>query len=142
MSLEPKVFYKGEYLIKENDEDKSMYIIVEGRVKILMTDNTTKQKVEVAILKNGDFVGESALLFDKPRTATVIADTDTKVIEMHKKEQLIEYIKQNPEFAIGMIMILVNRVEKMTESYIQTYGNLQFAKNIISESLELSKKIK
>ena len=139
MKIEQVNFYQGELLIKAKDKDSTMYIILKGKVKVVVTDEKKKEQVEVAVLNPNDFVGEAALLLGEPRKADVIAIEDVTAVPVNSKEELLEYIKQNPEFAIGMMTILANRVEKMTSSYIQAYGNLQYAKEIIAENVSLLK---
>lgn len=139
MSINIKSFNAGQHIIDRGDSDKVMYIIQEGKVEVLIQDEVSKKEIQLSILSKNDFFGELALLFGKERNANVIALTDVVVFIIDSREQLVEYIKKNPEFAMGMLMILANRVEKMTEVYIETKGNLEFAKKIIGESLKLNK---
>ena len=59
----------GDYVIKEGDIGDSMFIIREGEV------NCMKEGVVKRVLKSKDFFGEYAVLFDIPRTMSVIAKT-------------------------------------------------------------------
>ena len=57
----------GDIIFREGDEGDKLRIIVRGSVEIL------KAERQVALLEDGDFFGEIALLSDVPRTATAKA---------------------------------------------------------------------
>ena len=62
-------FDSGDYIIKEGDIGDSLFIIREGEV------NCIKEGLVKRTLKQKDFFGEYAVLFDIPRTMSVIAKT-------------------------------------------------------------------
>jgi ATP-binding cassette subfamily B protein len=57
----------GDIIFREGDDGDKLRIIVRGSVEIL------KAERQVALLEDGDFFGEIALLSDVPRTATAKA---------------------------------------------------------------------
>lgn len=59
----------GDYVIKEGDIGDSLFIIREGAVNCMKGDDVKR------VLKSKDFFGEYAVLFDIPRTMSVIAKT-------------------------------------------------------------------
>ncbi|ODQ66071.1 RNI-like protein, partial [Nadsonia fulvescens var. elongata DSM 6958] len=60
-----------EYIITEGEEAKAMYWILRGTVGITSRDG----EALYAELSQGAFFGEIGILFDRPRTATVVACT-------------------------------------------------------------------
>ena len=89
------VYYqKGENIIKEGDQDKKMYIILEGSVKITLSDGN--EKIQVALLKKGDFFGEMSLFIDAPRSATATAIGEVKLTYLQDKKQLENKYPWNP----------------------------------------------
>jgi CRP-like cAMP-binding protein len=71
----------GQVIIREGDPGHSFFIIVEGRVRIYKTgaDGT---EITLAHLGEGAFFGEMALLSGAPRTANVVAEEDTEILEV------------------------------------------------------------
>jgi len=74
---------KWEILFKEGDEPQAVYIIKSGRVVVQKLQNGEQKNI--AVLWDGDIVGEMAFFWDPPlRNATVIADATSQVIVMLK----------------------------------------------------------
>eukprot|EP00794_Sanderia_malayensis_P017722 gene17722-19494_t len=74
-SLDLQRFPDGKCIIREGDRAHQMYFIMEGKVKI--TVKTSKDKMDertVAYAREGEYVGELALVLQKPRVASVYAE--------------------------------------------------------------------
>ena len=61
---------EGTVLTREGRPGREFFVLIDGTVAV------TKDGKKVAELKGGDWLGEIALLTEKPRTATVTAATD------------------------------------------------------------------
>ena len=76
-------FKKGEVVIKEGKLGQSFFLIRSGQVCIMTRDiRKAGENVQLGTMAEGDFFGEVALLTDKPRTATVVADGDLELMEL------------------------------------------------------------
>lgn len=62
-------YHNQEYIIKEGDPALSMFWILKGTVGVTSTDGESTY----AELSQGSFFGEIGILFNRPRTATVVA---------------------------------------------------------------------
>ena len=71
----------GQIIIREGDPGRSFFIIVEGRVRVCKSAPDGKE-LTLAHLGEGAFFGEMALLSGAPRTANVISEEDTEVLEV------------------------------------------------------------
>ncbi len=88
----------GEILFKEGEAADEMYLIKSGKIKIVQ--KIGEDYKTLALLSDGDFFGEMALIDGSPRSATAIAETDVELITFDKaafrkkigEEPLIEYI--------------------------------------------------
>lgn len=74
-------FKQGNLLIKEGDDATAFYIISEGEVRV-KKELEDGNEIELAILKNGDFFGEMAILGNAKRTASIEAISDVEVFEL------------------------------------------------------------
>src|SRR4029077_16601172 len=71
----------GQVIIREGDPGRSFFIIVEGKVRIYKS-GADGNEITLAHLGEGAFFGEMALLSGAPRTAHVIAEEDTEILEV------------------------------------------------------------
>src|SRR5919204_3275211 len=63
----------GKVLCKEGDRGREFFVIVDGNADV------TKKGKRIATRGPGEFVGEIALIWDAPRTATVTAKTELRL---------------------------------------------------------------
>lgn len=68
LRMKSEIYTPGAYIVRAGETGRDMFFISRGSVRVLGRDNT-----EVAVLNEGDFFGEIALLEDQPRTASVVA---------------------------------------------------------------------
>ncbi|MEU4446028.1 Crp/Fnr family transcriptional regulator [Actinosynnema sp. NPDC050801] len=73
----PKVFRRGEPLVREAERSDHVVVLLQGLVKATVTlENGRVALLNVKV--GGDLVGEMAFLTGKPRSATVTACVDTR----------------------------------------------------------------
>ena len=63
---------RGSIVIAAGDPTDSLYIILSGRLKVMMSDAEGKEVI-LSILSGGEFFGEMGLIDDAPRSASVVA---------------------------------------------------------------------
>ncbi|KAK9467498.1 hypothetical protein V1512DRAFT_247096 [Lipomyces arxii] len=74
--LRPQFYSKQDYILTEGDDARAMYWIVRGAVGVTSRDGESVY----AELSAGAFFGEIGILFNRPRTASVIARTKCMVV--------------------------------------------------------------
>jgi len=84
----------GVPMVEQNDAGKSVYLIASGSVKVFTT-MLSGERVDLAVLRSGDFFGEISFLTGKPRTATVETAEDSVILEV-TEDKLREIISQRP----------------------------------------------
>ena len=101
----------GDVLFKEGNAGEEMYFIREGKIK-LSKGSGNEEKV-LAILKEGDFFGEMALIDESPRSATATALEDTTLIIIDKNS-FMERITESPLVAY-IVQTLTRRLRTADE---------------------------
>ncbi|MFQ5398959.1 MAG: Crp/Fnr family transcriptional regulator [Anaerolineae bacterium] len=104
-------FGAGQIVFHHGDPGGLLYIIVTGKVKISHTTPEGNEAL-LAILGEGDFFGELALLDDSPRSATAEALEPTAALTLHR-EEFIRYIGRNPAFALNVLHTLAQRIRRL-----------------------------
>jgi len=72
------IFAAGEAIVRQGDTGHSMYVLLSGSARVVIEP----AGAEVARLAPGGFFGEMSMLTGDPRTATVRAVDDVRVLEM------------------------------------------------------------
>lgn len=81
-AMKKKKFKKGEVIIQQGEAGDAFYMISTGSVSVFIKKGLTEKKA--ADLAEGAFFGETALVTDSPRNATVIAQEPTELFVLHK----------------------------------------------------------
>ncbi|HKG14073.1 MAG TPA: ABC transporter transmembrane domain-containing protein [Pyrinomonadaceae bacterium] len=84
---------KGRTIIKEGEEGRRFYIVARGKVAVSAADDEGRAR-RLAILEDGDFFGEIALLTDSPTTATVETLTQSTFLVL-QREQLQNLMRRH-----------------------------------------------
>ena len=101
---EEYLFPEGEMLAAEGEPGDTMYVIVEGEVRVLGSDGE-----ELAVRGPGDFIGEMAVILSRPRTASLLASSAVRVLEL-RKAAFEAILRERPETAIAMMHVLCERL--------------------------------
>jgi CRP-like cAMP-binding protein len=104
-----RTFDSGEVLMRQGEPSDSMYVIVQGRVGVDRSHPALLGPVRLAELGAGETVGEMGLLDGEPRSATVTALEETRVLEL-TADVLAETLIQFPEVTRTLLHILSNRI--------------------------------
>ncbi len=117
--IHSRSYVPGEYIFYQGDPGIGLYIIREGEVKIYREHEDGK-KINLATFSKGDFFGELALVDGEKRSASAIAQTDTRVSVIFKPD-LDEFIERYPKKGIkilnGFSSIVAIRLRKLNEDY-------------------------
>jgi SulP family sulfate permease len=86
--VQPVLFRRGEIIFQEGEVGDGIYFILSGYVSVF----TGSRDHRLATFAEGMFFGEMSILEDKPRSATVRAETDTRLLFISKDnfQQLTE----------------------------------------------------
>ncbi len=78
-------FKKGEIILREEDTNKVMYIILKGRVKVVQTTEEGREIV-LSLHSTGDTFGEVSLIDGKTTQARVAATADSLIAIVSKED--------------------------------------------------------
>jgi len=74
----------GQVVIRQGDAGDLFYLIRSGSVDVLISEDGEDKKV--AMLKEGQYFGEAALITDEPRNATIVAHEKSIFYALGKQE--------------------------------------------------------
>ncbi|MEJ2708535.1 MAG: cyclic nucleotide-binding domain-containing protein [Anaerolineales bacterium] len=112
----------GETIINKGDLGTSMYVIVEGQVRVHDEERTLNY------LGQGDVFGEMAALDPQPRSASVTAVSHARLFRLDQ-ESLYELMTTKSGVTRGIVRILVQRLRARVQDMAEDYKYMQqFAK--------------
>jgi hypothetical protein len=97
----------GDVVFRKGDVGDSLYIVVEGRVRVFDADRTITHLGELEIF------GELALLDPEPRFASVEAVKPTRLLRLDR-EAFTELMEDNIEIVRGVLSVLCDRLRHTT----------------------------
>lgn len=127
--IHKREYKAGEPVFYQGDPGLGMYIIREGEVSIRISEGEGEDK-ELAVLADGDFFGELALLDESPRSATAICRTDCSLIGFFRTD-LFEMIEQKTDLGLKIVLrlaeILAVRLRKTDKELSKLRSQLDAA---------------
>ena len=124
-----KDYKDGSTIFEENSVGKEMYIIISGKVKIIKEKDTVE--TILATLDEGEFFGEMSLFDNNPRSATVKAIGNVKLLEINQKN-FLKKISKDPSLAFRILEKMSQRIRIMDEKILNQVLEM---KNIAKDSL-------
>lgn len=101
-------------LINEGEQTNSLYVVLEGEVKVYASDENGKEVI-LNMLGPGEYFGELALVDDAPRSASIKTIMPTKVMII-AKSNFKRALAANPEMAFSLIQSLTRQVRSLTDN--------------------------
>jgi len=135
-------------IISAGDTTDSLYIVISGRLKVMMSDDEGREVI-LAILNPNEFFGEMGLLDDSPRSATVVALEPCELLHLAKRD-FKKCLEDNFELALAVMRGLVKRLREADKkigslALMDVYGRvarllLEMAETVEGEKI-VTKKI-
>ena len=93
----------GKVLARQGEVGREFLILLEGQVEVARDGKI------IAVRGPGDFIGEIALLDNRPRTATVTARTDV-VVEVLNRGEFASLLAKAPELSSQIMVTMARRL--------------------------------
>ncbi|MGQ0505021.1 MAG: cyclic nucleotide-binding domain-containing protein [Myxococcaceae bacterium] len=105
----------GSYVFREGEVGQSMYVILDGRVRISKQVQGVGEEA-LAVLEKGQWFGEMALIDDSPRSADALAHIPCTLMEI-RRERLDQLMFTDKELAYVLLWTFVRTLsERLRET--------------------------
>ncbi len=101
-----RAYTAGQKIFEEGDAGDTMFVVMDGEVDLLVRENLVEQ------LSQGGVLGEMALIDAVPRSATAVARTDCRLVQIDEKRFKF-LVQQTPHFALQLMRVIVDRLRRM-----------------------------
>ena len=106
-SATPIPLRAGEALMKQGDPGDSAYVVLKGGFEIQKQSGPSVIKIEVR--NPGEIIGEMALLSNSPRSATVVAVTDSEALRI-SQDVFENLLSTSPSAALAVLHWVLARL--------------------------------
>jgi len=79
-SIKHRIIPEGDVIIRQGENGRHLYVIVRGSVKVCISSEGEQR--DICTLREGDCFGEMAFFTRLPRTANIVAQEETEVLEI------------------------------------------------------------
>ena len=113
--MNEKVFSKNEVVFREGELGKTFFQIVSGTAGVYLHYGEEGQQ-KLTEMTAGQFFGEMAVIEAWPRSTTIVAEDELRVIEI-ASGSLNEYFKEQPDKILALMKQIGRRIREVTADY-------------------------
>jgi signal transduction histidine kinase len=106
--VEETEYQKGHYVFKKGDEGDAVFIIARGKVTVLDGEFVLSR------LKEGEVFGEYALIDNKARSASILAEEPVRLLRLSHND-FTTLMENNKEILHGLLRVFVKRLRHQDE---------------------------
>ena len=125
----------GQQVVGHQEESRDVFFVVSGRVRVTLFSVSGKE-VTFRDLNAGEMFGELAAIDGQPRSASVIALTDSLIASL-SGEAFWQVLREQPEVAAVTLKRLVANVRALSERVFE-FSTLTVNNRIQAELLRLA----
>jgi CRP/FNR family cyclic AMP-dependent transcriptional regulator len=108
-----KSYGKHTIIVSEGDETDSLYVILSGRIKVFVADESGREIV-LGTQGPGEYFGE-IVLDGGPRSASVMTLEPSRFLVV-PRSRMRAFLRSQPDFALRLILKLIRRTRALTAS--------------------------
>jgi tetratricopeptide (TPR) repeat protein len=101
---EERKFQDGELLIEQGRPGMALYVIRSGKVSVQRVEGD--KATEVAVLNEGDHVGEMSLVDESSTSARVTAKGNVVAFEV-SRDHFLRFLQANDKFAVRVLRVFI-----------------------------------
>lgn len=94
-----------EKIINQGDVKQAIYAIIDGTVKVTVSEREDKEAY-ICTIGSGEVFGEAGIFTEVKRTANVICSEDTTLLKI-SRNALISFIKHHPRTGNKILMLII-----------------------------------
>ncbi len=107
-----EIFQDGEYVVRQGEAGDCMYLVLRGELEVIRRSGG--REFVIAMLSEGDFFGEMALVDRDIRSASVRAVGRAVLLKLDK-ETFLQRVHEDPALAYQLLVQMSKRLRDMDE---------------------------
>jgi CRP/FNR family transcriptional regulator len=106
-------FARGDRLFDEGDAGDRLYVILDGKIKLTRAAADGRENL-LSVLGPGEMFGELSLFDPRPRTASAVAVTDTRLAAL-AHDSLRTWLTGRPDVGMHLLRALAQRLRRAND---------------------------
>lgn len=135
--LRSRRFGAGQPIFLQGDPGDEMYLVLEGRIRIA-AESSSGREVTLAMMRDGGFFGDMALLDGQPRSASAYAESACHTL-MLRRIDFHSYLDTSPATAKHLLAFLSQRLREANDK-IQDLALLTVRQRLAAVLIDLALK--
>lgn len=99
---------EGQIIFEEHQQDRRMFLVLEGAVQLFVTRNGHEAELEK--VNKFEFFGEIEMYKNRPRSMSARALQKTRLAVIKTRMQLEQFITEHPQFSGKMTRLMGQRL--------------------------------
>lgn len=100
-----RTYAADEEIVRQGSTGTALYIVLSGEARVVRDGET------IGNVRAGDFFGELALIEEHPRSASVVADSETECL-LFPAWEFRALLEEHPEIAVPIMRALIQRLHR------------------------------
>ena len=128
-----QVYAAHESVVQQDEPSAGVFLIDSGRLSVSVAAGDGRVTT-IGEMSSGEIIGEISLLDGGPRSATVIALTESRLVAVERRH-FLELVQQQPSVSLALISVLAQRLRALTRWADDTVGlpvSARLAKRLIA----------
>lgn len=143
-----KTYPRNTLLISEQDHSDALFFVIDGKVKIFVSDENGKEVI-LNILGAGEYFGEISLIDEAPRSASAMTMKPSRILSVPRRG-FERCLMERPEISVKLMRLLTGRLRALTDVaknlalqdvYGRLRGTLQKLARETSEGLVIEQRL-
>jgi CRP-like cAMP-binding protein len=106
-------YRKNHVILEEGEKRDTLFIILKGRAKVSLFDDTGKEYI-IDVVEEGGFFGELSLFDELTGFVNIVTLEETQLLII-RRQDFVMLLRDSPEFALSIIRTLTMRLKAANE---------------------------
>lgn len=125
--LKPAKYKKEAVVLSREEPGSALFLLAKGKVKVVLYGPSGREVI-LSMLKDGDFFGEMSLLDGQPRSASVVAVSDSEVLMLDRND-FVRFIETRPSVSLSILGEMSRRLREADQkigslALLDVYGRV------------------
>jgi CRP-like cAMP-binding protein len=111
-----KLYKDGDIIVTQGETGHEMFVVQQGNVEVIVSGH--EGEIVLSVLEPGEVFGEMALFTRKPRSATVRAKGEARVMTIDKRG-FFKRAQEDPSLAFRILQKMSERIQQLDEEIVR-----------------------